>query len=244
MKKFFAAAAAVLAAAVLCSCAFLPKYRDPKRITIDGETYISGFYGDLWPNGITVGEDEPCDLESKYHLWWKVEGAPFSLYCAQNKEALYWNPAVYCKESEFATVQAYYADPENYIYYIGNYLEDEDHIRLDEADEGYAEEAVRFIIRLEDALGKSALLNPLRPFEESKTEIVTQLLEWNRVTLYRVSKDGFFTTLHKELAILDDTLYVFVSYDGDTGTATFYRFDEAVSSRLVPLFKKHGFSSQ
>lgn len=94
----------------LSACSILPKYSDPESMEIQGQKYVTGFYDNLWPVGITVSENEPAAFESKYHYWWKVENAPFDMYCAQNKEALYWKPAIYCKESQFEQVKAHYSN--------------------------------------------------------------------------------------------------------------------------------------
>lgn len=228
---------AIVAAGVvsLSACSLLPKYSDPKSMGIDGEVYVTGFYDDLWPDGITIGEGEPAAFESKYYYWWKVENAPFDMYCAQNKEALYWKPAVYCKESQFDRVKQYYSDPENYDYYIGRYLEDDTSVLLDENDEEYAERAIDFMIKLDNALGAGGLFDP---FRDAKVTLNAELFDWDRVTIYRVSKDGFFTTLHMELALYGGALYVYHSYDEQKSQTTFYRFEEDVSEHMASLFYK------
>ena len=103
------------------ACSFLPKYSNPESIDIDGETYMTGFYENLWVEGIVFSEDDTPNFETEYHIWWKVENALFDLYCAQNKEALWWNPAIYCKKSQFDTVKNYYEDADNFNYYAGLY---------------------------------------------------------------------------------------------------------------------------
>ena len=232
INRFLFMAAAVAAFFVcLSGCSLLPEYSDPKSMEIEGEVYVTGFYENLWPDGITVGEDEPAVFESNYHNWWKVKNAPFNMYCAQNKEALYWNPAIYCKESEFKEVEAYYSDPENYNYYIGRYLEDDTSVLLGENDEEYAERAIRFIMELDNTFGVGGLFDP---FEDRKVTYDVEWLDWDRVTIYRVSKDGFFTTLHMELAIYNGGLYDPI--DEQNGQTTFYRFDEDVSEYMAALF--------
>lgn len=238
MKKsiiVFVLLIAVICMVILSGCSLLPKYSDPKSMEIDGEIYVTGFYDNLWPDGITVGEDEPAAFESKYHNWWKVENAPFDMYCAQNKEALYWNPTIYCKESQYDEVKDYYSNAENYNYYIGRYLEDDTSVLLGENDEEYAERAVKFIMELDNAFGAGGIFDP---FEDRKVTFNVELFDWDRVTIYRVSKDGFFTTLHMELAIYDGGLYRYSSYDEKNMQTTFYRFDEDVSEYMVALFIK------
>ena len=225
------AAAAAVSLMCLSGCFLLPNYNDPKSMEIDGETFVTGFYDGLWPVGITVGEEEPHAFESEYHTWWKVENAPFELYCAQNKEALYWNPAIYCKESEFDKVEAYYSDPENYNYYIGRYLEDESSVLLGEQDEPYAERAIQLIMQMDNTVGFGGIFDP---FEDRKVTYEVEWLDWDRVTVFRTSKDGFFTTLHMELALYRGGLYK--AYNEQDGQTTFYRFDEDVSDYLAALF--------
>ena len=102
IKKLSSIASFVMIASITIltsACSFLPKYSDPESIDIDGETYMTGFYENLWVEGIVFSEDDIPNFETKYHIWWKVENAPFDMYCAQNKEALWWNPAIYCKKS-------------------------------------------------------------------------------------------------------------------------------------------------
>lgn len=239
MKKLFCilivSAMAAVAAAGLSGCFLLPKYNDPASMEIEGEVYVTGFYDNLWPSGITVGEDEPAAFESRYHNWWKVENAPYDMYCAQNKEALYWTPAVYCKEGEFAEVEAYYSDPENYNYYIGRPLTDDADVLLGGEDEVYAERAIAFIMELDGTFGVGGIFDPL---EDRKVVFNVEWFDWDRVTIYRTSKDGFFTTLHMELAVYNGGLYS--PYDEQNGQTTFYRFDEDVSEHMVGLFRKYG----
>ena len=217
----------------LSACSILPKYSDPESMEIQGQKYVTGFYDNLWPVGITVSENEPAAFESKYHYWWKVENAPFDMYCAQNKEALYWKPAIYCKESQFEQVKAHYSNALNYNYYIGRYLEDDTSVLLDKNDEEYAERAIKFIIDLDSTFGVGGLFDP---FEDRKVTFNIELLDWDRVTIYRVSKDGFFTTLHMELAIYDGELSRYSSYDEEKRQTTFYSFDDDVSKHMVRLF--------
>lgn len=236
MKKLITLLIAASFTIGLSGCFLMQKYSDPKSIIIDGHTYVTGFYENLWPNGITVGEERPTYYESAYHYWWKVENAPFDMYCAQNKEALYWNPAIYCRESEFEEVNRYYSDPQNYDYFIGIYLEDEQHIRLSEQDEPYAERAIEFIIEMDNALGAGGIFDPL---QDKKITLDAEFFDWDRVTIYRTSKDGFFTTLHMELAIYDGALYRQISYDESKKQTTFYVFDKDVSDYMVDLFEKY-----
>ena len=237
MKRYcLSLVAALLCVAYLSGCSLLPQYSDPARMEIDGQTFVTGFYDHLWPDGIVVGEGEPAAFESEYHIWWKVDGAPFELYCAQNKEALYWNPAIYCRESEFEEVEAYYADPENYHFYIGRYLEEDTSVLLGNDDAAYAERAIGFIMELDSTFGVGGIFDP---FMEKTVAFSGEVSGYDRVTIYRVSKDGFFTTLHMELAVCDGGLYRYRSYDEQKDQTIFYRFDDDVSEHMVNLFERY-----
>ena len=237
VKKFIALLLAAVIAAMtlgLTGCFLLPKYNDPTSMEINGETYVSGFYDNLWPVGITVAADESPAFESKYHKWWKVKNAPFDMYCAQNNEALYWKPAIYCKESEFEEVKAYYADTANYDYYIGGWETGTPQIELtDESDKSYAERAICFRREVTGGISDS--------FNDSlvTVEVDIDLLNWQRGAIYRVSRDDFFTTSREEWAVLSDGVYFFYEYDDTCGTATFYSLEADVSAYLAALFEKY-----
>lgn len=231
----------ISAAALLCSavvsvfsgCFLLPSHNDPKSMEISGETYMRGFYDGLYVVGIPYREPETAVFDSQYHNWWKVDGVPFEMYCAQNKEALIWTPAVYCKESEFDEVNAYYADTVNYDYYIGGWEEGEPRIKLSERDgTEYAERAIQFKAGIRGGI--------FDPYKDRLVTVETEYFDWYRAVIYRVSKDGLFTTVKSEWAICDDYLYIDHGYNEDEGLATFYRTDEDVSEHMVSLFKKYG----
>ena len=241
MRKLFRIliimAIAAVGTASLSGCFLLPQYNDSNSMEIGGETYVTGFYDNLLASGISYHEPETAEFESKYHNWWKVEGAPFDMYCAQNKEALNWHPAIYCKQRQFDEVKAYYTNPDNYNYYIGMYLEYDTTVLLGEYDEEYAERAIEFIIELDNAFGAGGIFDPL---EDRKITVSGEALDSDKVTIYRVSKDGFFTTIRLALTVYDGMLYCHHSYDEQKDQTTFYFFDEDVSRHMVNLFEQCG----
>ena len=96
---------------------------------------------------------------------------------------------------------------------------------------------IEFIMELDTTVGVGGIFDP---FEDRKVALNVEWLDWDRVTVYRVSKDGFFTTLHMELALCDGALYSAFSYDEQTGQTIFYRFDEDVSEHMASLFAAYG----
>lgn len=248
MKKHFRAkplllsiAATAAACYALAACSLLPSHRDPARIEIGGEAYVSGFYENLWPDGIAFGEDDPPAFETEYHLWWEVAGTPFSLYCAQNKEALYWNPTVYCKESESEEAGAYYADAKNFDYYMGLYGDShkDERIKLGGADTALLEKAISLNARIQENAGKG-LLTGKKDFSDIEISIPYAEVLPVQPVFYRMSKDGFFTTIQNEWLVADGNLYIFGSYDGDTDMYTAYIIDSAASAYMIALLNKYG----
>lgn len=248
MKKHFRAkplllsiAATAAACYALAACSLLPSHRDPARIEIGGEAYVSGFYENLWPDGIAFGEDDPPAFETEYHLWWEVAGAPFSLYCTQNKEALYWNPTVYCKESESEEAGAYYADAKNFDYYMGLYGDShkDERIKLGGADTALLEKAISLNARIQENAGKG-LLTGKKDFSDIEISIPYAEVLPVQPVFYRMSKDGFFTTIQNEWLVADGNLYIFGSYDGDTDMYTAYIIDSAASAYMIALLNKYG----
>ena len=237
MKKLRVILIVLFIAAMLAvgasGCFLLHDHSSPDSMEIDGETYVKGFYGDLYVVGIAYRESQTAEFESTNHYWWNVEGAPFELYCAQNKEAMLWNPTVYCKQSEYEEVKAYYADVSNYDYYIGGWEEGEPRIQLSESDgTDYAERAIQF---------KDGITGSI--FDKNNKRLVTvdgvDWFDWYRAVIYHVSKDGLFTTERSEWAICNDNLYIAYDSDDDKHQTTFYYPDEDVSNHIVALFKKY-----
>ena len=225
------------------ACSLLPQYRDPESIAIGGETYMSGFYRNLWVEGIRFAEGEDPDFETEYHDWWKVEGGPFDLYCAQHKEKLWWNPAVYCKEDEFETAMAYYADSRHFDYWIGIYGDSnkESRVRLEEQEERpLLEEAVSLNMRVE-ASGGAGIFGWQEDFADVEVHIPEEEILQVKPVLYRVSKDGFFTTIQNSWIVTGSGIYVKGIYDGESEqTYTAYRLSEEANEYIMGLLNKHG----
>lgn len=238
MKKAYKIAAAVFLAvfmaAIFVGCSLLPSRQNPKSVEVDGETYVSGFYGDdLYVVGVAYRAAETAEFETKYHNWWQVENAPFAMYCAQNKEAQNWTPALYCKESEFETVKAYYASVKNYSYYIGGWEEGQPQIELAESDgTEYAERAIRFKSELHSGV--------FSPYNDRLVTFGVADFDWYRAVIYRTSADGIFTTTRSEWAICKGALYISHSYDDEKQEGTFYSTDQDVSDHMVALFGRYG----
>ena len=236
-SAILAAACALCAAAcaAFAGCSLLHDHSDPKSVKIDGKTYVTGFYENLWTDGIPYLREEPADYESKTHQWWKLRDTPFDMYCAEHKEALIWQPAVYCLEGQYDKAKAYYKDPQNYDYYIGIYLDDDNHVKAD-GDRRLLEEVVSAAMQFEQTALRGGVFDPYR---DKKVTYGVAWLEWQRPTVYRVSRDGLFTTIHLELAIYDGKLLI--PHTGGESESAFYDlFPEEAGSYVIELFYKYG----
>lgn len=246
VKAFSIFASIVMIASITIitsACSFLPKYSNPESIDIDGETYMTGFYENLWVEGIVFGEDDIPDFETKYHIWWKVENAPFDMYCAQNKEALYWNPTIYCKKNQFDTVKNYYADTNNFNYYTGLYGDSnkDSRIRLDgELNYSLLEEAIALNMQIEASSGKGHLTEK-ENLSDIEIHIPSDEILPIQPVLYRVSKDGFFTTIQNSWIVTKNAVYIEGMYDRETEQSyTAYKISSEANECILKLLSENG----
>ena len=245
IKKLSSIASVVMIASITIltsACSFLPKYSDPESIDIDGETYMTGFYENLWVEGIVFSEDDIPNFETKYHIWWKVENAPFDMYCAQNMEALYWNPTIYCKKNQFDTVKNYYADTNNFNYYTGLYGDSnkDSRIRLDgELNYSLLEEAIALNMQIEASSGKGHLTEK-ENLSDIEIHIPSDEILPIQPVLYRVSKDGFFTTIQNSWIVTKNAVYIEGMYDGETEQSyTVYKISSEANEYILKLLFEH-----
>ncbi len=216
-------------------CALLPKYSDPKSVTIDGEKYVGNFYGDMYAD-LEYKEDETCLFETKYHYWWRLEDSTFDLYYCRNKESMLWFPALYCKKSQFNEIKSYYANPENYEYYIG--LKDkggQNHTQKLTGDLNgqILERAITFKNNATSSI-----------FSKDKYQTATLYLDnvdYARPLLYRVSKDGIFTTLKSPWICYREKIYLLDYNDGRTDEYKVFVPDDEISDYMIKLLKDNGF---
>lgn len=246
MKAFSVFAAIVMLASITAftsACSFLPKYNNPKNIEIDGETYVTGFYENLWVEGIVFGEDDAPNFETEYHIWWKVESSTFDMYCAQNKEALWWNPAIYCKKNQFDAAKKYYADAGNFNYYTGLYGDSNKNKRfLLNGNLNYSllEEAIVLNMRIVTNSGKG-LLTGKEDFTDIEVHVPSDEILPVQPVLYRVSKDGFFTTIQNDWIVTEKEVYIKGMYDGETKQSyTAYKIGNESNEYILRLLSENG----
>jgi len=141
--------------------------------------------------------------------------------------------------TEFENVKAYYADVENFDYYTGLYGDSnkDSRIKLDsETDIGLLENAIVLNMQIQSNRQKGV-------FEESLSA-KSVVIPWEeRVSvqpvLYRVSKDGFFTTIKNEWIVANGQVYILGSYDGTTENYTAYKIDDEASRYIMRLLDEY-----
>ena len=246
-KKAFSIFASIVMIAsitiITSACSFFPKYSNPESIDIDGEIYMSGFYEYLWVEGIVFGENDIPDFETKYHFWWKVENAPFDMYCAQNKEALWWNPAIYCKKSQFDTVKNYYENADNFNYYVGLYGDSnkDSRILLDgNLNYSFLEEAIVLNMQIKAYLEKGSLTGK-KDFSDIEVHVPSAEILPVQPVLYRISKDGFFTTIQNSWIVTKKEIYIEGVYDGEAEQSyTAYKISSESNEYILKLLSEKG----
>ncbi len=165
------------------------------------------------------------------------------MYCAQNKEALYWNPTIYCKKNQFDTVKNYYADTNNFNYYTGLYGDSnkDSRIRLDgELNYSLLEEAIALNMQIEASSGKGHLTEK-ENLSDIEIHIPSDEILPIQPVLYRVSKDGFFTTIQNSWIVTKNAVYIEGMYDGETEQSyTAYKISSEANEYILKLLFENG----
>jgi len=167
----------------------------PTSVTIEGVTYRSGFYGELYPM-FEVGDIGSDTLQKDIlyddgmHKFRRVDFERHDWVHSYIGE--YSGGVVYCAENEWEQMLDYYANPINFEYYYGvGYYISEKAVNIPAIDPQKFDELLAF--------GKE---NEYNPFGERSNEKVMQKARkipeaefQEGVCFYKVSKDGYFTTI-------------------------------------------------
>lgn len=216
MKKLFLIATCVvfltLALTACNSALFIPK-----TVTIDGETYRNGFYGDLWPDNITFEGDS---IKEGINEFRHVNCEKFDWVHSQIGSTT--AGILYCAESQWEQASEYYADSDNFVYYcsIGAKYVDRDPViaTIPNID------SKKF-----DALMAFAEENSYNPFG-SNEDVKTLRLpipdsdKSPKLVFYKESIDGFFTSYKG---------YTFHEVDGKLLLLFFYDYGHGEYEEMV-----------
>lgn len=179
----------------------------PHTVAIDGTTYRNGFYGDLWPDNITL-KGEP--IKVGVNDFQRVNCERFDwVHSAIGTKT---SGILYCKESQWEEAQEYYADCDNFVYYcsIGAKYVDLDPVIITIPNI----DSKKF-----DELMVYANKNSYNPFGSNKDVKIRRIPIPDRdkspeLVFYKESKDGFFTSFKGNIFHeLDGKLLLLFYYD-------------------------------
>jgi hypothetical protein len=182
-------------------------------IVIEGVTYRTGFYGDLYPVFGEVGDigTETLQREIVYeyvtHEFRRVDFEGHDWVHSYIGE--YTGGTVYCAESQWEQMRDYYADPANFEYY---YSVSGEVVDIPEIDPQKFDQLVAF--------GNE---NNYKPFSQSSNEKVMQKARrmpesqfHEGVGFGKVSKDGYFLEMASQYFVNDGKLLLLFRHDFGT----------------------------
>lgn len=206
MKKMVLIIFCMFFAPILIACN-ITNILVPETITIDGITYRSGFYGDLWPENLTyIGDSYKKGNNEFYH----VDCEQFDWVHSDVGSTA--NGVLYCAESQWEQASEYYKDSNNFTYYcsIGteNIAYDPVIITIPNIDPTKFDELLLF--------AKKNSYNPFGANSDVKTcrLPIPDREKSPQFIFYSESKDGFFTSFKGDkFFIVDGKLLLLYYYD-------------------------------
>lgn len=209
-KGYLMSAVVIILISVLWGCRLSPK--EPKEIVIDEKTYVSGFYGTMYPYEFELSE-EGSEVDGK--LYRKVISEQFELMHVD--AGPYSEGTIYCEKGMYSEAKAYYDDNENYNYYLKKGVKktgdktDVITVEIDDIDKDIFVRLIEFV--------QSNSYDPFGKNKKTKTKDVAMPEDMSgRLVFYRVSKDGMFTTGTGDyFHIVDGKLMLVYQYDYDKG---------------------------
>ena len=189
----------------------------PSEVTIEGVTYRTGFYGDLYPQFGQVGQKGSTTL--KKELLHDDKGREFRRVGFDGHDWVhnysigkYISGTVYCAAGEWEQTRDYYADPDSFDYFcgVGYYLTETD-VRIPEIDTQKFDELLTFCEE-----------NNYDPFNQGSNDKILKRTRripasgfHGSVCFFKVSKDEYFqTTEGHKLFEYDGRLLLVFYHDG------------------------------
>lgn len=202
----------------------------PNSVTIDGKIYKTGFYkyygSDLHVLNIKARDFSTSEhKEGKYHFW-KFENDKYQMYFGENEDSLVWNPTLYCLNTELRDAKQFYSDLDNFSYYIGEWSNEETFEKVED-DKYYS--------AIEAAI-KTMVTQPFTRRKKDKIDLTTL----DRLTVFRQSNDGLFTTAREEFLYGEELGFVSLGafYD-DSGDCIYYTLTKENNELLVELYNSY-----
>ena len=181
----------------------------PKKVLIEDDTYVTGFYGSMFPHEFEYTEESYLVDDTEFR---RIEHEQFELVHAL--VGSYTEGTIYCKESQCDEVKTYYADADNFTYFclIGTPKKDVSPLAVDISEI----DTEKF-----DALTLFAEKNSYNPFDFKKNDGIEKIelpipddTKSPRLVFYKESKDGLFASSKGEyFHIIDGELILVFYYD-------------------------------
>ena len=202
----------------------------PNSVTIDGKTYKTGFYkcygSNLHVLGIEARDFSTSEhREGRYHFW-KFNHPTYQMYFGELEDTQFWNPTLYCLSTELKAAKQFYSDLDNYSYYIGDWSKEETFVKVEETKYHPAiEQAIKVMVTT--------------PFSRRKKDQI-DFTSLDRVTVFRQSNDGLFTTTRNEFFCKEEVGFVYLdTYFADSGDCIYYTFSKENTELLIELYKSY-----
>lgn len=235
--RIIAALATAVCALSLCGCGLL--FSAPKTVTIGGEAYATGFYGNLYC-GVTDFSDDTCEVNGTKYL--KIQDASFDMYCATVGASSV--KTVYCKESQLEAAQAFYSAPANFNFFCsaGITTKDSDPELINLSSDVDAEMFDRLI-----AFAEQNGYDPFNSAANDKVEKVELPMPDEetspKLLFHKESKDGVFVSgKSTECHIIDGELILVFYYDhgfGEYEKLVGVKVPQDISDYFTDLLKQY-----
>ena len=200
----------------------------PNSVTIGGKTYKTGFYkyygSDLHVLGIEPRDFSTSEHKEGKYCFWKFNHPTYQMYFGELEDTQFWNPTLYCLTTELKAAKQFYSDLDNFSYYIGEWDHKETFVKVEEEKYHPAiEQAIKVMVTT--------------PFSRRKKDQI-DFKSLDRVTVFRQSNDGLFTTTRSTFFYLEETGFVYLdTFFADSGDCIYYTVSKENNELLTELYK-------
>mgnify|MGYP001639088565 CR=1 FL=1 len=206
MRKIFVVLLSMML--LLSGCGLAPEA--PKVLQIGNKTYKTGFYGTLYPHKYSLTEHTVQDDDLTL---FRIANDTFELYYAD--VGPYVEGTIYCEESQYEQVLAYYGDLANYTFFctlgVDTVNGTSAHtVELSNVDTAMFDDLLSF--------ADKSCYDPFDSQHNSKVETVELPMPDDtvdiRMVFYKESNDALFcSSKGADYYIIDNSLYMVYQYD-------------------------------
>lgn len=200
MKKFLLFV--IVCSLFLSGCVIMAP-AGPETVNINGATYITGFYGKLFPHSLKQIQN-PFTLDNI--TFRQLKHDQFDLYHAN--VGPYTEGSIYCAESDYEDALAFYSDPGNYTYHCQ--FSESRTMELTDIDTDMFDALLQF--------AEESSYNPFSATHNSRIKTVNlpmpESLKEAELCFYKKSCDSLFiSTRGTHYYIYEDHLYLVFYFD-------------------------------